>query len=488
MENVLGQLEPQSVFKYFEDMSRIPRGSGKEKEISDYLVQFAKDHRLEVIQDEIYNVIIKKPATPGYETAPPVIIQGHMDMVCEKNRDTVHDFAKDPLKLQIKGDMIYATNTTLGADNGIAVAYALAILASDTIPHPSLEALITVQEEIGLKGAAALDASHLDGKYLINLDSEEEGKLLVSCAGGVRTTQSIPVTWEAPCGENLAAYRISITGLKGGHSGMDIHRGRGNANKLMGRFLNALTSAFAFSIKEINGGAKMNAIPREAEAVILTNADNSSELQNRIETWQKTFENELRTSDPGVMLTFQRLQMPVAKVLSKETEHKVIASLVLIPNGVQSMSMDIEGLVESSTNLGVVKTTDKDVLFESAVRSSVKSLKYTILHQSKMVADILGVRLTTDSDYPEWQYNPDSKMQAICERVYKEKYGAAPEIIALHAGVECGLLKEKKNDLDMISFGPNMYDVHTPNEHLSISSTKHTWEYLLAVLKEMKHA
>ncbi|MDK2799122.1 MAG: dipeptidase [Clostridiales bacterium] len=485
MSNVLSQLEPKLVFKYFEEITRIPRCSGKEKAISDYLVEFAKKHNLEFIQDEVYNVIIRKAPTPGYEQAPTVIIQGHMDMVCEKNKDTVHNFETDPLKLQIKDDMLYATDTTLGADNGIAIAYALAILSSKDIPHPSIEVLMTVEEETGLKGAAALDAKNLKGKLLINLDSEEEGKLLVSCAGGVRTRHILPVIWEIP-NKGLIPYLIRIKGLKGGHSGMDIHKGRGNANKLMGRLLNDLSFSFNYFIKEINGGSKMNAIPREADAIILIDPANSSKLQSKIDEWHTIFKNELRVSDPGITIQLEKIQDDVAKVFSKETKDKAIASLVLIPNGVQSMSMDIKGLVESSTNLGVVTTTEKTISFESAIRSSVKSLKYNILHQSKKIASVIGAEFIADSDYPEWQYQPDSKLREICERVYKEKFGVNPKIIAIHAGVECGLLKEKKENLDMISFGPDMYDVHTPKEHLSISSTQRTWEYLLAVLKEIK--
>lgn len=479
------QLKPQSVFYYFEEISKIPHGSGNEKAISDYLVAFAKQHHLEVIQDVAMNIIIKKAASPGYENAPTVIIQGHMDMVCEKNKDTVHDFENDPLQLRVIDDMLYATNTTLGADNGIAIAYALAILAATDIPHPALEVLITTEEETGMGGAMAVDPSHLKGSILINIDSEEEGHLLVSCAGGVRTKHILPIVWE-DIQENAVTYAIRIRGLKGGHSGMEIDKGRGNANKLMGRILNDLSSVCSFQIIDLNGGSKLNAIPRECDVLFAVAPGTEEVLKARVEEWGLLLKNELRTSDPDVFIQLDQLNNEIKKVFSPDTTYKAIASLVLIPNGVQTMSMDIQGLVESSTNLGVVTTDQEVVRFESAIRSSVKSLKYKILNEAKMVAKILDCELKADSDYPEWSYNPDSKIRPLFQKVYEEKYGKEAKIIAIHAGVECGLFKEKMEHLDMISFGPNMYDVHTPNEHLSISSTERTWDYLLAVLKEIK--
>lgn len=485
MSGKLKNLEPSLVFHYFEEISQIPRGSGDEKAISDYLVKFAKEKNLEVIQDDALNVIIKKPATRGYENAPGVILQGHMDMVCEKNKNTHHDFDKDPLALRIIDDMVYATDTTLGADNGIAIAYALAILASDNIPHAAIEALITVEEETGLNGAAAIDGKNLNGKYLLNMDSEEEGKLLVSCSGGARTTQSIKIEWEA-AKKSLLSYDISITGLKGGHSGMEIHKGRGNSNKLMGRILNDLDSHIEYYIKEINGGSKMNAIPREADAVILVQSTAVPALETRIAEWNKILKNEFRASDPDVKVSIEKIDYNYAEVFSKDTKTKAIASLVLIPNGIQTMSMEIAGLVESSTNLGVVTTTNSEISFESAARSSVRSLKAHIISLGKKVADMMGADFNVSSDYPEWEYNPNSELKKIFERVYKTKYGVDPEIIAIHAGVECGLFSEKLPGLDMISFGPNLYDVHTPDEHMSIPSVQRTWDFLLEALKELK--
>lgn len=486
MADVLRGLEPQLVFEYFEEISKIPRGSGNEKAISDYLVDFAKKHNLEVIQDKALNVIIKKPGTEGYENAPTVIIQGHMDMVCEKNKDTRHDFERDAIQLRLDGDYIYANGTTLGADNGIAIAYALAILSSNDIPHPPIEVLLTVEEETGMGGAMALDGSNLKGKMLINIDSEEEGKLLVSCAGGVRTTHKVKAN-RVDADKNKVAYTISIRGLKGGHSGMEIDKGRGNANKIMGRILDDLSRALNFDLAEINGGSKMNAIPRECDATILINEADIKMLQDKINEWDKTLKNELRSSDANVNVFISKADKEINKCFDRDTKNKVIASLVLIPNGIQTMSMAIEGLVESSTNLGVVETKEDEVLFQSAVRSSVRSLKYNILNQAKKVAEVIGAELVADSDYPEWQYDPDSKLRQLFMDVYKKMFGKDAEIVAIHAGVECGLFKEKLGeDVDMISFGPNLYDVHTPDEHISISSVKRMWDYLLAVLKEIK--
>lgn len=482
--NVLKNLKPFEVFKYFEEISEIPRGSGNERGISDYLVSFAKDHKLEVIQDSALNVIIKKSASTGYENAPTVILQGHMDMVNEKNSVTEHDFEKDPLKLRIVDDMVYASGTTLGADNGIAIAYALAILSSKDSKHPALEVVITTEEETGMGGAASLDAENIKGRILINIDSEEEGKLLVSCAGGLRATASLPVIFEKPdFGMSTAAIRIR--GLKGGHSGMEIDKGRGNANKIIGRFLMDLMKSIKFQLFSLNGGSKMNAIPRETDAVISLKQEDIEAIKEKAEEWNETLKNELRSSDSGVRVEIEILSTEEEKIFSKETTEKLIKLLYLIPNGIQSMSMDIPGLVQSSNNVGVTTTDEASVKIDCALRSSVRSLKYEILGQIKAVSELLGAELITQSDYPEWQYNPDSKIRTLFEKVYKDMYNVTPEIIAIHAGLECGLFEEKFGNIDMISFGPNVYDVHTPDEHLSISSVEKTYDYLLKVLAEV---
>lgn len=483
--NVLKDLQPCEVFKYFEEITQIPRGSGNEKGISDYLVAFAKEHNLEVIQDEALNVIIKKPGTAGYENAPTVILQGHMDMVNEKNQNTVHDFDKDPLKLRVEGDMLYATGTTLGADNGIAMAYAMALLASKDIPHPPVEVLMTTDEETGMSGAMALNPEHIDGRILINIDSEEEGKLLVSCSGGVRATASLKIVWDA-MQEGATAVAVRVRGLKGGHSGMEIHKQRGNSNKIMGRFLSDLNTVVGYNLAALNGGAKSNAIPREADATLIVNAEQVQAIKEKAQEWNAILKNEFKVADPDVSLEVEEISNNYNKMFSNETTQKAVQLLCLIPNGIQTMSMEIAGLVQSSSNLGVVTTVEDEIHYDSAIRSSVRSLKLDIMSQSSMIAQLVGASFMTQADYPDWQYDADSKVRKVFERVYKETTGNDAEIVAIHAGVECGLFKEKFGEIDMISFGPNLYDVHTPDEHINISSTARMWDYLKAVLKEMK--
>jgi dipeptidase D len=485
MAEILKDLQPVEVFKYFEKLSQIPRGSGNEKEVSDYLVSFAKEHSLEYVQDAAFNVVIKKKATPGYENSPAVILQGHMDMVCEKNKDIEHDFTKDPLKLRILDDMIYATGTTLGADNGIAVAMGLAILASNQYQHPAIELVVTTSEETGMDGVVALDPKNVEGRMLINIDSEEEGTLLVSCAGGVTAKTSITAAWET-IDATLVPYGIKVRGLKGGHSGMEIDKERGNANKLMGRILMSILSEIDFGLSLIDGGSKHNAIPRETEAVILVKADDKAFVEKKIVECGDLFSTELRTSDADVQVEFEVLPTHPPKMLSKESTHNVVNYLYLVINGVTSMSMDIKGLVESSLNLGVISTNKDSIEFVSAIRSSVRSLKKELYNRLVVTAKLNGGSVVVEGDYPEWAYNPDSKIRVIFEDVYERMYGKKPHITAIHAGLECGLFTEKFDKMDAISFGPNLYDVHTPNEHMSVSSVQRTWEYLLEVLKNVK--
>ncbi|QZY54442.1 aminoacyl-histidine dipeptidase [Crassaminicella profunda] len=485
MKNVLQNVEPKEVFRYFEEISKIPRGSGNEKEISDFLVQFAKKRNLEVDQDEALNVVIKKNASKGYEKSPTVILQGHMDMVCEKNKDTVHDFKKDPIKIEVDEDFIRAKGTTLGADNGIAVAFCLAILDNDHIKHPKVEVLFTTEEEMGLKGAANLEPSNLNGKILINIDSEEEGVLFVSCSGGIRSKVEIPIVWK-DYDEGCIPYKLQIRGLKGGHSGMDIDKGRGNANKLIGRVLQDLFEHDDIYVSDIHGGDKLNAIPREVDATILFKNEYIEKIQSKIKKWDDVFKHEFQSSDPHVSVKIEKIDRKIEKVFSDQTLEKVLALSFLIPCGVQKMSMDIEGLVESSTNLGVISTTKEKIVFSSATRSSVRTMKDYIAKQIKEASKLVEAEFSTEASYPEWAYKKDSYIRELFIDVYKRLYGKEPEIAAVHAGLECGLFSEKLGDMDMISFGPNMYDVHTPNEHLSRSSTERTWKYLLSVLEEIK--
>lgn len=482
--NILQNLEPELVFKHFEAISNIPRGSGNEKAISDYLLNFGKGLGLESIQDEALNIIIKKPATEGYEKAPTVIIQGHMDMVCEKNRGTDHDFINDPLKLRKIDDHIYATGTTLGADNGIAVAYAMAVLEANDVAHPALEILLTTDEETGMSGAMAVSDKYIKGKTLINLDNEEEGYLLVSCAGGIRSKGKLKIQRENSSQDKVVT--INISGLKGGHSGMDIIKERGNSNKILGRVLKALLEVVDFRLVSMDGGSKNNAIPREAQGIIAINENDLDSVREVIESQTLILQNEFKAQDNGLIIKYQISNDIIEKTFTKECTEKAINILYLYPNGINTRSTEIDGLIESSTNLGVLTTKEEYVEFDSAVRSSVSSLKNEIILRSKTIVELLGGEFETNSDYPAWEYNPNSKIREVCQSVHKKMYGKEAKIVAIHAGVECGLFNEKLGNLDMISFGPNLYDVHTPEEHMSISSVKNTWEYLKEILKAMR--
>lgn len=478
---VLSGLRPEKVMRFFEEISMIPRGSGNEKGISDYLKSFAEARGLEVIQDEVLNIIIRKGGTGGYEASPAVILQGHMDMVNEKNKDTVHDFMSDPLKLRIIDDNIYATGTTLGADNGIAIAYALAILDSSDIPHPPLEVLVTVEEETGLLGAAKVDGSHFSGRTLINLDSEEEGVFLVSCAGGARQIISLPVVREASEG---TAFRIQVKGLRGGHSGMEIHKERGNSNKILGRMLHHLCKKYDLRIASISGGSKMNAIPRESEALVVIRGVCDG-FEKEVAVVAGVAAAEIRTQDQGLTVTFESVPSPEV-CFDRETTRKTEELLLLLPDGVLNYSQDIKGLVETSQNLGVLQTDEDSVKYEFAVRSSVENRKRLTLEKNRVLAASYGATADVSSSYPGWTYDKDSKIRQIFLETYKRLYGRDAEVTAIHAGVECGLLSEKIKGLDMISLGPDMSDVHTPDEHISISSIARTYSLLLEVLKELK--
>ncbi|GMQ59971.1 aminoacyl-histidine dipeptidase [Vallitalea sediminicola] len=483
MSKIIEGLEPKSVFEYFEKINNIPRGSGNEKEISDYLFSFAKDRNLEVVQDEHLNIIIKKPATKGYEAYPTVILQGHMDMVCEKNFDVEHDFLKDPIELIVDGDYISANGTTLGADNGIAVAYCLAILDSDEIEHPAIEVFVTTNEEAGMNGAIGVDPANFSAKLLVNLDSEEEGEFLVSCAGGLKACIDIPIKYEQVEGTTV---KIMVKGLKGGHSGSDINMNRANSNRVLGRILYDLNNSMNINLIDIFGGSKDNAIPREAYANIII-ADNEYDRFNEIvANISEDIKNEFKTSDSGLIVVTTKENNSKTKTMANETLSNLIYLLTCLPNGIQTMSSDIEGLVESSLNLGVVVTNDDSIKLTIAVRSSVGSLKKVMEYQLGLFAKHGHSEFKITGEYPEWEYRKESKLRDSFTKTYEDMYGEKPLIKAIHAGLECGVFDEKIEGLDMISLGPNMYDVHTPDEKLSISSTKRTWEFLLNALKNIR--
>lgn len=478
MSGILTGLQPERVFYYFERLTRIPRCSMQEKQVSDYLYDWAREKRLEVIQDQSFNILIKKPGTAGYETSPTVILQGHLDMVCEKNLDTVHDFLKDPLKLRVEGDDIYASGTTLGADNGIAVAYVMAILESRDLSHPPLEVLLTTNEETGMSGVQNFDCTELQGKILMNLDSDREGIFTAGCAGGGRIDFSIPVVQAAP--QFKSFYKLTIKGLKGGHSGTDIHRERGNAIKLLGRILYDLDDRM--DLMTLAGGSKSNAIPRESWAVI--GVDSAVNLPEFVNRWNKILHHELMFSDPGVQITLEPTQGSVS-VYDRSTRERVIHLLNLIPSGPLNWDLERE-IVVCSNNPGVLTTDVDRIILTCAPRSSVNSLFDRIINLSREIAKILAIQVNLSALYPAWEYAKESKIRDLCLEAFADLFGGQGKVNVIHAGLECGFLAEKIPGLDAVSLGPNMFDIHSPNEHLSINSTRRTFALVCEVLKRMK--
>ena len=480
---VLENCEPKRVFHYFEEICKIPHGSGNTRQISDYLVQFSKNHDLKYIQDEMNNVVIYKPGTAGYENAPTVIVQGHMDMVCEKRPDVDHDFTKDGLNLSVEGDYVSANGTTLGGDDGIAVAYGLALLESDTIAHPPLEVFITVDEEIGLLGAVGFDCSVLKGRRFINLDSEAEGSLWISCAGGLSGISHIPVTRLEAKGEKLT---VKISGLMGGHSGAEIDKNRANANSLLGKFLHGLDAKAGYELISVQGGQKDNAITRESIAELLTVKENVEAVKEYASSMQTAWREEYTGTDEGITVTVTEEGEQDAKVLHPTSKEKVVFFLVNVPYGVQKMSGTIKGLVETSTNIGILKTSENEVLGSSSIRSSVETARDALSDKIEYLTEFLGGEYERQGVYPAWEYRKDSPLRDKMVEVYEEMYGQKPNVVAIHAGLECGLFYKKMEGLDCVSLGPDMKDIHTSEEVLSISSTERVWKYLVKVLGALK--
>ena len=480
---VLENVEPKKVLSFFEEISSIPHGSKNEMQISNYLVNFAKERGLKVIQDTSYNVIIIKEATKGYENAAPIILQGHMDMVCEKEAWSDHDFKKDPLKLKLEGDILTADGTTLGADDGIAVAMELALLDSNDIPHPKLECIFTTDEETGLYGAEAIDVSMLEGKKFINLDSEDEGIFTVSCAGGITAISTIPVTFEDVTGE---AFQIKVTGLQGGHSGSEINKERLNANILMGRVLNTLSKEVSFNIVDINGGNADNVITKECIANVVVSSNEADKVVQTIEAIHKTIAHECKVTDPNVKVICTDNGTTSTKAMNDQSTTNVYSLLLAYPQGIYAMSMEIEGLVESSLNLGVLKTGNDSIQLTAGVRSAVDSRIYFLADRIAAIVKVFGGTTTCEGYYPGWEYKADSALKDMMIEIFKKQYGKEPVIEAIHAGLECGMFAQKIKDLDCISIGPDLRDVHTPNETADVASIQRVWEFLLEVLKESK--
>lgn len=484
MDKSLEQMDYKGIFKYFSQISKIPRGSGNEDEISEYLVSFAKNQGLEYNKDSANNVIIIKEATKGYENEPAIMLQGHMDMVCEKLKDSSHDFLKDGIKLLLDGDFLHADGTTLGADNGIALAYILALLSDDDLKHPRLEAVITSDEEVGMNGAKALDLSSLKADYMINLDSEEEGYLLASCAGGLTGTSTLPLKRVAVQGKRI---KVSIGGLKGGHSGMDIVNNRSNANKLLGRLLFDLRERNTYSVLHMEGGYKDNVIPREAFAELVIDSKDYPKLCENIDEIMKIYKKELVASEPD--LEYKVMDMDEGDYMSLDpvSFEKLLFLLIQIPYGVQVMSSDIEGLVESSLNLGIFRLEEEQALICNSVRSSKSSYKHYISNRLEYLVSFLGGDYIVRSEYPAWEYRNESKLRDHLRNLYKEMYGKDMKVEAIHAGLECGLIAEKMPGIDIVSIGPDMSRVHTIDERLSISSAIRVYQFLERVIGERIH-
>lgn len=477
---VFENLEPKNVFYWFEEICKIPHGSGNIDMISDFLVDFAVERNLEYVQDDVKNVIIKKPASAGFENAEPVILQGHMDMVAVQDPDCDLDMEHEGLRIAVDGDYAYAKGTSLGGDDGIAVAYALAILDSDTIKHPALEVLITVNEETGMDGAIGVDMNQFKATKLINLDSEEEGILWAGCAGGMRVGAFLPVERKNVIGEKMT---VTVTGLLGGHSGGEIHKERANANVILGRVLSQAAVASEFCLLSMSGGLKDNAIAIEASADLVV-CDGEAFVDQIIKI-EKAIRNEYSTKDPGLKIVVDRKEMTECVAVSSKDSKKAVNLIMSLPYGVQAMSADVPGLVETSLNLGIMNLEEKELHLEYSLRSSIKTAKYALRDKLIAIVEGFGGRIEQGGEYPAWEFKKNSELREAMVKVYREMYHAEPQVAAIHAGLECGLFSEKKPELDCVSIGPNMKDIHTTSEKLSISSVESMWKYLLAVLKEI---
>ncbi len=481
--NDIQQLKPERLWHYFAEICNIPRPSKKEEKIAAYLIDFAKAHQLWHQLDEAGNVIIRKPASPGYETRKSVILQSHMDMVCEKNSDTVHDFDNDPIITWIDGDWVKAKGTTLGADDGIGIAASLAILEASDIPHGPIEALFTMDEETGLTGAFALTANQLESRILLNLDSEDEGQIFIGCAGGKDTVATFDLK-TIPVPPGSAAYKVSITGLKGGHSGDDIHKGLGNAVKLLNRFLWNVASDLDVKVSTMDAGNLRNALAREGFALVTLPAANTAAFETSIKEFHNIFTFELHTTEPDLKFTAEKAELP-SVVLEPGLQSGLLNSLYAAPHGVIAMSRDIPNFVETSTNLASVKFREGKILVTTSQRSSVDASKKDIADMVGCVFTLAGGAVEHSSGYPGWAPNPDSEILRISVASYRRLFSQEPEVLAIHAGLECGLIGAIYPGMDMVSFGPTIKGAHSPDERLHIESTVKFWDLTLDILRNI---
>lgn len=474
MLNISDHKSIEKVVRFFEEFSAIPHGSGNTSMIADYLVEFAKKRNLDYTRDSADNVVIRKKATKGLEDRPAVIFQGHLDMVAEKKPGAEIDMEKDGLTLYRDGDFLRAENTTLGGDDGVALAYALAVLDSEDIPHPDFEAVFTSDEEIGLLGAVALDPASVKGRLLINIDSDEEGVFTVGCAGGMRSDVVLPVKREGSANDS---YRVKASGFKGGHSGVEIDKGRVNANKAL---VEILSNIGDISIKDIRGGNADNAIPRECECVFSSNTD----LIPLINKLGEEMKAKYKDIEPDITITAEKVDCALEGVCPEDSR-RLISLLDKLPSGIIAMSSDVEGLVETSLNMGILRLNEAEAEISFSVRSAKGSEKKKLGDRLEAIASEHGAGYSTRGEYPAWEYKKDSHLCDVMKRVYEDMYAKSPEIVIIHAGLECGIFSEKLEGIDCVSIGPNNYDIHTTEERLSLSSLERVWEFLLRVLREV---
>jgi len=479
MSNEIRSLEPTALWNNFADLNAVPRPSKKEEKVREFMVRFGENLGLKTIVDPVGNVIIKKPASKGMENRKTIVMQSHLDMVCQKNNDTDFDFDTQGIQMFVDGDWVKAKGTTLGADNGIGVASIMSVLESADIIHPAIEALFTIDEETGMTGAIGLQAGYLDGEILLNLDTEDDDEIGVGCAGGINVTASRSYQLlETP--DHAKAFKITVTGLRGGHSGMDIHRGFGNANKMMNRILFALNEAV--SLSEIDGGSLRNAIPRESSVLIVCNDE--EHMKSLFEQISSDIRSEYQSVEKDLEILIEQADAP-GTVLPKQEQDSLIKTIYAIHNGVFRMSPDIEGLVETSNSLARVVLKDGDIRINCLTRSSVESGKMDLAYQVKSGLELGGFKVELGGSYPGWKPNPDSVILKVLEGTYENVFGKKPDVLACHAGLECGILGTNYPEMDMISFGPTIRGAHSPDERASISSSQKYWKYLLEILKNI---
>lgn len=483
MANQLNELTPEALWRNFESLTNIPRPSKSEAKVVEFAVNFAKKLALTCKTDEVGNVVISKPATKGNEHKPTVVLQAHLDMVPQKNSATVHDFEKDPIQAYVDGDWVKAKGTTLGADNGIGVAAALAVLESTDIPHGPLEVLLTIDEETGMSGAFNLKGDMLKGLILINLDSEEEGELCIGCAGGMNTSGTFTFKPEAiPDGSK--AFKLTLTGLKGGHSGVDIHLGRGNANKIMNRFLWKASREFGLRIAKIEGGNLRNAIPRESFVNIVIPSANEKAFNTFVDEFRKMINYELSSVEPDIAFEVDADNIP-SSIIEKAVQDRFLNAVYAIPNGVIRMISDLPEVVETSTNLAIIKSENNTIEIRCLLRSSVDSAKYDLSYAMTSVFELAGATVKHEGSYPGWKPNNDSAILQTMKKVYQDKFGKSAVVNVIHAGLECGIIGDACKGMDMISFGPTIRHPHSPDEKVNIPSVEKFWKYLVAILKSV---